>query len=175
MLRGVQAGVHSAPCSGRALAIATPVPCAWQAEKLLLPLHSLLMHTSSLGPLTPPPSPPACRLLQVSKIRLGVTFSMVVVMLATGAVCSWHFYQLSVVVPLLKARRQRLPLQHTQLAAAAVGHHHHHHAPGLHGVAAAAAAAAQQQQNGVAGAAGASTTTRSPKRRAGVGAAAADG
>ena len=96
---------------------------------------------------------------------------MVVVMLATGAVCSWHFYQLSVVVPLLKARRQRLPLQHTQLAAAAAGHPHH--APRLHGVAAAAAAA--QQQNGMVEAAAAGTSTRSPKRRAGVGAGAADG
>ena len=134
------------------------------------PLLPCALTSRALSSLPPAPLPPRC-CAQVSKIRLGVTFSMVVVLLATGTLCSWHFYQLSVVVPLLKARRQRLPVQHTQLAAAA--HHHHHHAPGLNGAAAAAAAAQQQQQGGAEGAA--FTNTRSPKRRAGAGAGAADG
>ena len=96
--------------------------------------------------------------MQVSKIRLGVTFSMVVVLLATGGICSWHFYQLSVVVPLLKSRRQRLPLQHAQPGAP---HHHHAQQAGqhLHGVIDAAVAA----------------NSRSPKRRSGAGGVAADG
>lgn len=65
----------------------------------------------------------------MSKISLGVTFSMVVVLLGTGTVCSWHFHQLAVVVPLLRARRQALPLTHKQLAAAQTMQWHHHHAP----------------------------------------------
>lgn len=59
------------------------------------------------------PSPHGCA-LQVSHISLGVTFCMSASLLALGGLCSWHFYQLSVVVPLLAARRQRLPHHHTQ-------------------------------------------------------------
>ena len=51
---------------------------------------------------------------QVSDIGLALTFSMTAGLMATGGLCSWHFYQLAVVVPLLSAPRRQQRLQQQQ-------------------------------------------------------------
>lgn len=79
-------------------------------------LRPLLLSPADPSPCLPPPAPPPTHVaVQVSKISLAYTFTMSGSLLLVGTLCSWHFYQLSVVEPLLRARRQ----QRTAAAAAA--------------------------------------------------------
>lgn len=58
--------------------------------------------------------PCGCAEPQVSNIGLAVTFSMSAALMAAAGLSCWHFYQLTVVVPLLRAKKQRPPAARQQ-------------------------------------------------------------